>query len=291
LPAVLLASAATLAGAGGATAAEPSPLAVLDRLQATWAARDETAYLALWRAPSEERLKAERDYVAERWSGEESRLEIERPTEAPRGAFKTAATFVAISEPRGRVEQVVFTIEPGADGWAVRERQTVSQIDGLVHLSLGPQAFRADGLSLKLPDFELIFRRGTLFTPPANLGPTALVFVGEATVRFVPGPATEKEQLRQFAGRPELVENVKAAFVRIHPADLHRVLVPGRLDPDPRGEAARPSASTSTMPTSSKRDCRARPGGCCLRWGMRWRRSRRGAAPSPSPSASRSRRA
>jgi hypothetical protein len=241
LPAVLLASVTLAAVAGPVIAAEPSPLAVLDRLEASWTARDPTAYLALWRAPSEERLKAERDYVAERWAGEESHLDIERPTELPRGRFKTAATFVSIAEPRGRVEQVIFTIEPAEDGWVVTERLTVSQIDGLVHLSLGP-AFRADGLSLKLPDFELLFRRGTLFTPPASLGPTALVFVGEATVRFVPGPATEKEQLRQFGGRPELVETVKAAFVRIHPADLHRVLVPARLDPDPRGEAARPAA-------------------------------------------------
>jgi peptidase M1-like protein len=242
LPAVLLGVAALAAAGGSATAAEPSPGAVLDGLQASWTARDPAAYLALWRAPSEQRLASERDYVLERWNGEESRLEIERPTEPPRARFKIAATFISIAEPRGRVEQVIFTIEPGADGWAVTDRQTVSQIDGLVHLSLGPQGFRADGLRLKLPDFELLFRRGTLFLPPASLGPTALVFVGEATVRFVPGPAMEKEQLRQFCGRPELVETVRAALVRIHPADLHRVLVPGRLDPDHGGEAARPAA-------------------------------------------------
>jgi hypothetical protein len=241
-PAALLAALAALAAATPAAAGEPTPTALLDRLQASWMARDVDAYLGAWRAPAKERLDEERDYVHVHWAGEESRLEIERFNDPPRARFKSAATIVSITEPRGRVEQVLFTIEPGADGWAVTERTTVSEVDGLVHLSLGPQAFRADGLRLKLPDFEIAVRRGTLFTPPASLGPTALVFVGDATVRFVPTPATEKEQLRQFAGKPELVEKVKAAFVRIHPADLHRVLSPARLDPDPGGEAARPAA-------------------------------------------------
>jgi hypothetical protein len=187
-------------GAAPVTAAESSPAAVLDRLQATWAAHDTAAYLALWRAP-EAALAEERDYVSERWAGEESRLEIERPAEPPRGRFKAAATFVSIAEPRGRVEQVIFTIEPAEGGWVVTARQTVSQIDGLVHLTLGPQGYRADGLRMKLPDFELVFRRGTLFLPPPTLGPTVVVFVGQATVHFAPGPAMEKEQLRQFAGK------------------------------------------------------------------------------------------
>jgi hypothetical protein len=227
--------------APAAVAAEATPTAVLDRLQTTWAARDSAAYLALWRAP-EAALAEERDYVRDRWAGEESRLEIERPSEPPRARFKTAATFVSIAEPRGRVEQVIFTIEPADGGWVVSGRQTVSQIDGLVHLTLGAQGFRADGLRMKLPDFELVFRRGTLFLPPPTLGPTVVVFVGQATVHFAPGPAMEKEQLRQFSGKAELADTVRAAFIRMHPADFHRLLGPGDLVPDPQGEAARPAA-------------------------------------------------
>ncbi len=60
-----------------------------------------------------------------------------------------------------------------------------------------------------------------------------LVFVGEGTVRFRPRVETERNQLRHFGGRPELVETVRSAFVRIHPADFHRVVSPGRLEPDP----------------------------------------------------------
>jgi peptidase M1-like protein len=244
LPAALVASLLTVLAwpSSPLAAAEPDPIALLERLDSAWKARDEAAWLGAWRLHSEEERTEERDYVRERWAGEESRLEIERPSEVLRSPFKVPATVVSIAEPRGRVEQAVFTLERGADGWAVTARKVVSQIDGLVHLSLGPKAFRADGLSLKLPDFELRFRRGTLFLPPPTLGPTVLVFVGDATVRFVPGPATEKEQLRQFAGRPELLETVHAAFIRIHPADFHRILSGAELEPDARAEGARGAA-------------------------------------------------
>ncbi len=236
------AAAAWLAVAAPLAAAERDPSALLDRLEAAWKAHDVEAYLGLWRQPGAERREEERSYALVSWKGEESRLEIERPAEMPRGAFKIPVTVMSIAEPRGRVEQVVFTLAPDADGWALTDRLSVSAIDGLVHLSLAQQGFRADGITLRLPDFELQFRHGWLFMPPADLGPTVLVFVGEATARFSPGPPTEKEQLRQFCGRPEMVETVRAAFVRIHPADLHRLLSPSTLEPDPGAEAARPAA-------------------------------------------------
>ncbi|PYQ46285.1 MAG: hypothetical protein DMF77_01320 [Acidobacteria bacterium] len=243
LPAMLLAGllVATAGAVPPLAAAEPDPAALLDRLDAAWKSHDEAAWLGAWRASNEEQRAEERDYVRERWAGEESRLEIERPLETPRPPFKVPATVISIAEPRGRVEQVVFTLDRGPDGWAVIGRQTVSQIDGLVHLALGP-AFRADGLVFHLPDFEMRIRRGTLFLPPPSLGPTVLVFVGEATVRFAPGPPTEQEQLRQFSGRRELVETVHAAFVRIHPADFHRVLTNAALERDPQGEGSRAAA-------------------------------------------------
>jgi hypothetical protein len=223
-------------------AAERDPVALIDRLETAWKNRDEAAWMGAWHTRSEDHRIDERDYVRERWAGEESRLEFERPSEVLRSPFKVPATAISITEPRGRVEQAVFTLERGADGWTVTDRQVVSQIDGLVHLSLGP-AFRADDIALHLPDFDIRFRRGTLFLPPAALGPTVIVFIGDATVRFVPGPPTEKEQLRQFSGRPELLETVHAVFLRIHPADFHRVFpAVAELQPDPHGEASRSAA-------------------------------------------------
>jgi len=52
-----------------------------------------------------------------------------------------------------------------------------------------------------------------------------------------PSLTTEKQQLRQCCGEPELEVEIRKAFIRIHPGDLHRILAPIRFDPDP--DAAR----------------------------------------------------
>ncbi|PYQ22350.1 MAG: hypothetical protein DMF81_12485, partial [Acidobacteria bacterium] len=135
---------------------------------------------------------------------------LQRPSRLPaadaRGSFKVSAQLFTLTEPRGRVEQWLFTLE-GRDGrWVLAGREGVGLIDGLVHLSLDPHGYRARGLTLRFDDFALEMRDGTLFSSPASVGPTALVFVGEALVRFRPWPETEREQLRQFGGKPELVE-------------------------------------------------------------------------------------
>ena len=60
------------------SAAERDPAALLDRLETAWKARDEAGWLGAWRPRNPEQSTDERDYVRERWAGEESRLEIER---------------------------------------------------------------------------------------------------------------------------------------------------------------------------------------------------------------------
>jgi hypothetical protein len=166
-------------------------------------------------------------------------LEVQRPSRPP-GALspehlKVSAQVFTVVEPRGTVEQWLLSLERAEGGWRLTGRESVGLIDGLVHLSLDPQGYRADGLTFRFDDFTLEMHRGTLFTPPVSVGPTALLFVGEGAVHFRPWPETERQQLRQFGGKPELADRVKVAFVRIHPADLYRVLSPGRLEPDPGG--------------------------------------------------------
>src|SRR5258706_6459209 len=92
-------------------AAEPDPAALLDRLEAAWKSHDEAAWLGAWRAKNEEERAEERDYVRERWGGEESRLDIERPVETPRPPFKVPATAISIVEPPGRVEPEILTLD------------------------------------------------------------------------------------------------------------------------------------------------------------------------------------
>ena len=235
-----LATLCLLAAAPLPAAAAPaaSPNELLDGLEKAWRAKDAAAYLDLWSFPTAEARAEELAFVLERFSAEDSVLEAQRPTPPPGapapGRVKVGAQTFTITEPRGRVEQWLLTLERAGAGWLLASREEVGLIDGLVHLSLDPQGYQAEGLTLRFDDFALEMHHGTVFTAPVSVGPTALLFVGDAVVRFRPWPDTEREQLRQFGGKPELEDRVRVAFVRIHPADLYRVLHPARLEPDPR---------------------------------------------------------
>ncbi len=232
---LLLPAALARAQAGPILAPGTSAPALLDALEEAWSAKDVDRYLGLWSFAGPADREEERDFAQTAFGTGAGGLLLERPATFPVAArLRIATRFVAIQEPRGRVEQHVFRLEEKAGAWSLVGRDQVGRIDGLLHLSLDPAGYRADGLSIRLEDFELKMRRGTLFLAPEILGPTLAVFVGEGSVLMQPRPETEREQLRQFAGRPELREDVKAAFVRIHPADLSRVLQPMRLERDPQ---------------------------------------------------------
>ncbi|HEX6740100.1 MAG TPA: M1 family aminopeptidase [Vicinamibacteria bacterium] len=214
-------------------------LGLIEQLEKAWKARDPQAYLRLWQFPSDEERRDETLFVGDRLKEEEALLEVQRPREPITGDEVTIyARAFGVAEPRARVEQWRLRAVRGQAGWALTGREPIPGVDGLVHLSLDPQPYRAEGLSLKLEDFEISMHAGTLFTSPPNLGPTAMVFVGRATVKVLPRPETERQQLRQFCGTPQLVDEVRSVFMRLHPADLHRVLVPARLERQAGGAAA-----------------------------------------------------
>jgi len=213
----------------------PEAAAVLDQLESAWAARDRAAWLALWDAASPEEKAAEGDVATDAFAADETRLSfLQRPRPAPGATylFADAQVFVA-KEPHARVDYWHLRLEKREGRWAVVAREPVGNVEGFVHLSLGPKAWRARGVSLQLEDFELRMEDGTLFTTPESVGATGLVFVGRARVRFTPFPAAEREQLRQLRGTSSLDLEVPWAFVRLHPASFSRVLDTGALQPEP----------------------------------------------------------
>lgn len=230
----LLRLAAALLLAAPATA-QPEPRdgaqGLLEALARAWEARDVEGYLALWSFERPEARRDEADFAQIRFGAEETTLSVQPPRTAA-GRLVVDARVVTISEPRGRVEEWVLSLEKRGDAWAIVDRQAAGEIEGLVHLSIDPQGYRAEGLTLRLEDFELQLHSGTLFLPPTAVGPTLLVFVGDGTVRVAPRPAAEREELRKFCGSPELRERIRSAVVRIHPADLPRVLGGAALSPD-----------------------------------------------------------
>ncbi|HVR69412.1 MAG TPA: M1 family aminopeptidase [Vicinamibacteria bacterium] len=234
LTALLFAGAARAQPPADAVPAQ-NPRELAERLEAAWSARDLAGYLGLWRFASESDREEETAHASSHFAAERSDLTVGRPLAPGRRPLTSAAQVFTVSEPRGRLEQWLYRFEPAPDGWRVAAREPLGRIDNLVHLSLDPQPYRAAGMVLRLEDFDLEMRKGALFSAPATLGPTLLVFVGEGTVHVRPRPEAERAQMQEFAGRPELHASVSAALIRIHPADLHRFLAPARLQPEPAG--------------------------------------------------------
>jgi Peptidase family M1 domain len=213
----------------------PQPRQLGERLERAWKAKDAGAYLDLWTFKDQAARDEESAFIADLFRAEDSSIEVFSPASVPGDKAQVHARAFTINEPRGRLEQWTFEARRGTSGWTFVGREALPGVEGLLHLSLDPQAYRADGLTIRLEDFELRLLHGSLFTSPANLGPTMLLFIGEGEVVVKPRPPSEREQLRQFCGTPEMKERVRAAFIRLHPADLHRVLQPVRLTPYPEG--------------------------------------------------------
>ncbi len=224
-------------------AAQGDPGALVERMQAAFAARALDDYLALWHFDAPAAREAEREFARETWAADDARVLFDRPAYYPLvDRLRLVVRTFSRSEPRARVEQWGLVVQRHGDVWRIHAREPAGRLDGLVHLTLDPQGFRAAGHVLRFEDCELRLLSGTLFTTPASLGPTALVFVGEGLLHVRPRPATEREQLRQFWGQPELQERVREVFVRLHPADLARVLAPAALQPDPDAAKRLPRA-------------------------------------------------
>ena len=232
--------------AGSARSVEPDAdaSAFLTRLEGAWQTRDLGGWLALWEFESPEQRQLEEEAARAAFASDETVLTFLRrpaPTEGAR-QFGIDVQVFATTEPRAQVSYWRLSAERRSGGWAIVSRRDAGLIDGLVHLTLGPKAWRARGVSLRLEDFELRMEDGTLYTTPDSLGPTAFAFVGRARILFSPTPPSEREQLRQFAGEPAIDREIDWAFIRLHPADFHRALETADLvpdaDPGPRREVA-----------------------------------------------------
>ena len=218
--------------------------AFVGRIEAAWRARDLPGWLALWDFAAPDQRALEQVVARTGFASDETTLTfVRRPTpEEGTTRFGAVVQVFTAAEPRARVSYWRLRIERRGGRWAIVGRQDAGEVDGLVHLSLGPSAWRARGVSLRLPDFELHMEDGTLYSTPSELGPTALAFVGRARVRFSPGPPAEREQLRQFSGGTAVDREVGWAFVRLEPGDFDAVMEKGGLEPEPQAGARRAEA-------------------------------------------------
>jgi hypothetical protein len=243
---------ATLLALGLAAPQDPRPAptrdgetsAFLDRIEAAWQTRDVSAWLELWAFASPDDRAEEESLVRQAFASDEVVFSFVRRPEPRPGAtsLEAEAQVFMAREPKASVRFFALAAERRASGWVLTHRHELPQMDGLVHLALGPEAFRVRDFELRFSDFSLRLEDGTLFTTPDTVGPTLLLFLGRARVRFAPGPPAEKEQLGQFYGRPTIDRQVDWVFVRAHPSDFLRAKGERVFEPDPSAGSRRRQA-------------------------------------------------
>jgi hypothetical protein len=216
----------------------------LTRIEAAWQTRNLPAWLALWDFDTPEHRAREEEVARTAFASDETGLSYLRRPSPPAGAdrFNVDVQVFVVAEPRGRIAYWRLAVARRGDLWAIVDRSETGLVEGLIHLSLGPKAWRTRNVTLRLEDFELAMEDGSLYTNSEALGPTAFVFVGRGRVRFEPRPPAEREQLRQYSKQPEIDRGIDWAFFRLHPADFHRVLDTADLTPDPDPERRRDEA-------------------------------------------------
>jgi hypothetical protein len=120
---------------------------------------------------------------------------------------------------------------PGsAREWAIDEQERLSSVENLYHLTLNPaKAFAARDLRITAEDLNLTLTEGSVFVAEIDQGVTGAVLLGRGTMSFHPSPATEKGQIRIFAGSETLETRFDAAFIRLNPADFDSAIAASQL--------------------------------------------------------------
>ncbi len=206
-----------------------------------WESRDLALWMSLWHLPDPEQRAAEEALARRAFASDLTTLEwIAPPYLAEDGSgFTVDAQVFTTVEPEAEVVYTRLSAARRSARWALVTRSEEGRVDGLVHLSLSSRAWKARNVSLHLEDFELRMEDGTLFSNPAPLGVTLLVFVGQGRVLVNPRPPAEAEQLRRFAGSTAIDTPVKWCYLRIDPAVFERAVEVARLEPDAHPPAKR----------------------------------------------------
>jgi hypothetical protein len=120
------------------------------------------------------------------------------------------------------------------DRWFIVGQQEVSSLDGLWRLALDPtKQFAARNLVVHATDYSLELAEGSVFAATTPEGVTGLVLRGRGTMKFTPAPASERGQLRIFAGAETMATPFEVAFVRLNPYEYEERLSPAALTPRP----------------------------------------------------------
>jgi hypothetical protein len=219
---------------------------VIERLAATLNARDRDGFTALFSVSVPAAVvqryatdllmpNAVRTVVRERDRG---------PLEgAPPGdGFRMVVEIFVESPGRARILTSGMDIRrpPGGDidSWRIVGAEGLSSVDGLFKLRLDTsRAYTARDLEIVSEDLAITLASGDVFLVECDDGVTGVVLIGRGEMRFSPAPASERGQLRIFAGTDTLVAAFEQAYVRMNPGDYQELVAATSLtaaEPEPR---------------------------------------------------------
>ncbi|BCS36005.1 hypothetical protein TBR22_A52420 [Luteitalea sp. TBR-22] len=113
----------------------------------------------------------------------------------------------------------------------VRAAARLSEVDGLVRLSLANRQFAVHDLTVRGEDFTIVVPSGVAWAAEVRGLITALVVVGEGEVTFAPPSESEKGQIRLVAGEDQLRARVSRFFLRVNPVDVDQRITLQSLTP------------------------------------------------------------
>ena len=135
--------------------------------------------------------------------------------------FRLVIEFFMETPGRARIVTAGLDIRrpPGGDAasWRISSIDSLSAIDGLYKLQLNPVPLGVRNLELRSEDVIVSLQDGLLYRVDCELGVTGMVLIGRGELRFSPASATERGQLRIFAGTESLTAAFETAFIRIGP--------------------------------------------------------------------------
>jgi hypothetical protein len=138
--------------------------------------------------------------------------------------FALVVEFFIETPGRARIVTAGLDVQrpPGGalDSWRISNIEGLSWVEGLYRLRLNTaRAMTARDLEITAEDLVIALQEGTVFLVECDEGVTGLVLIGRGEMRFSPGSATERGQVRLFAGDDTLVTPFETAYVRINPSD------------------------------------------------------------------------
>jgi hypothetical protein len=120
----------------------------------------------------------------------------------------------------------------GDETWRITAAQGLTSVEGLYRLRVDPaRSFDARGLTITGTDMVMTLDEGSVYILESEAGTTGLILFGRGSMRFSPAPATERGQLRIFAGSETLTSGFEAAYVRLHPSEYSTRVTANALTP------------------------------------------------------------